>query len=297
MVAMVSQGESLNLYNLDVHRTASLPRGWHCLNLHDGLDKRSEYCQLSSTSSTPSSPRATLDRRGSTLRQGFFSYKKNGLPPAPPVRKSSLEQQSRAASPPHHRDEGVTSGCVQTNAGRRGFNVDSGRLFSARLEQLANRTHSLGRVQRSNNSSYHYDCLSLERGESLRGGGGVRGDSTMPRAGHNLSRAGSLSSSGANTHHQAFRAGSGSSSAPQSPAHSSSQSRLSAVSKLLLSSSPKGRSLSTSSSKAPSLSNKSLSQTAGRSSSGKVGSAPLHVTFVQGVNDDSSLLMRQTSVT
>uniref|UniRef100_A0A3P8VEW3 Kinesin family member 26B n=1 Tax=Cynoglossus semilaevis TaxID=244447 RepID=A0A3P8VEW3_CYNSE len=258
MVAMVSQGESLNLYNLDVHRTASLPRGWHCLNLHDGLDKRSEYCQLSSTSSTPSSPRATLDRRGSTLRQGFFSYKKNGLPPAPPVRKSSLEQQSRAASPPHHGDEGVTSGCVQTNAGRRGFNVDSGRLFSARLEQLANRTHSLGRVQRSNNSSYHYDCLSLERGESLRGGGGVRGDSTMPRAGHNLSRA--------------------------------SQSRLSAVSKLLLSSSPKGRSLSTSSSKAPSLSNKSLSQTAGRSSSGKVGSAPLHVTFVQGVNDDSSVL-------
>uniref|UniRef100_A0A3B4ZM11 Kinesin family member 26B n=1 Tax=Stegastes partitus TaxID=144197 RepID=A0A3B4ZM11_9TELE len=246
MVAVVVQGECLtSIYSSDIHRTASLPRGWHRLNRHDGLDNGVEYRNLGVTTSTPCSPRATLDRWGSNGKQGFFSHKKGGIPPLPPVRKSSLDQRNRAASPLHQ------PACGSAGATRqRGSSIDSSRLFSAKLEQLANRTNSLGRVHSSHSGSHHYDCFSLERGESLRGGGGVRGDSTMPRTGRSLTRAGSVPSS-----------------APQSPAKSSGQSKISAVSKLLMTSSPKARSLSASSTKTLSFSTKSLSQATSRSSS------------------------------
>uniref|UniRef100_A0A672FXE4 Kinesin family member 26Ba n=1 Tax=Salarias fasciatus TaxID=181472 RepID=A0A672FXE4_SALFA len=255
MVAVI-QGEGFtSIYSPDIHRTASLPRGWHRLNRHDGLDNGTEYCNLGVTTSTPCSPRATLDRWG---KQGFFSQKKGGIPPLPPVRKSSLDQRNRAASPLHLSSHGVSSlGSSQDDAGisgsgvtrQRGSSIDSSRLFSAKLEQLANRTNSLGRVHSSHNGSHHYDCFSLERGESLKGGG-VRGDSTMPRTGRSLTRAGSVSSPSGN-----------------SPAKTSGQSKISAVSKLLMTSSPKSRSLSASSTKTLSFSTKSLSQTSSRSSS------------------------------
>uniref|UniRef100_A0A3B4Z5X4 Kinesin family member 26B n=1 Tax=Stegastes partitus TaxID=144197 RepID=A0A3B4Z5X4_9TELE len=263
MVAVVVQGECLtSIYSSDIHRTASLPRGWHRLNRHDGLDNGVEYRNLGVTTSTPCSPRATLDRWGSNGKQGFFSHKKGGIPPLPPVRKSSLDQRNRAASPLHQpghggsslggsTDDSGVSACGSAGATRqRGSSIDSSRLFSAKLEQLANRTNSLGRVHSSHSGSHHYDCFSLERGESLRGGGGVRGDSTMPRTGRSLTRAGSVPSS-----------------APQSPAKSSGQSKISAVSKLLMTSSPKARSLSASSTKTLSFSTKSLSQATSRSSS------------------------------
>uniref|UniRef100_A0A3Q0RBD2 Kinesin family member 26B n=1 Tax=Amphilophus citrinellus TaxID=61819 RepID=A0A3Q0RBD2_AMPCI len=263
MVAIVAQGECLtSIYSPDIHRTASLPRGWHRVNRHDGLDNGSEYRNLGVTTSTPCSPRATLDRWGSNGKQGFFSHKKGGIPPLPPVRKSSLDQRNRAASPLQQTSHGVSSqgnsadeagvsGCGPAGATRqRGSSIDSSRLFSAKLEQLANRTNSLGRVHSSHSGSHHYDCFSLERGESLRGGGGVKGDSTMPRTGRSLTRAGSISSSSGNT-----------------STKTSSQSKISAVSKLLMTSSPKARSLSASSTKTLSFSTKSLSQTSSRSSS------------------------------
>uniref|UniRef100_A0A3B4GPR0 Kinesin family member 26B n=1 Tax=Pundamilia nyererei TaxID=303518 RepID=A0A3B4GPR0_9CICH len=263
MVAVVAQGECLtSIYNPDIHRTASLPRGWHRVNRHDGLDIGSEYRNLGVTTSTPCSPRATLDRWGSNGKQGFFSHKKGGIPPLPPVRKSSLDQRNRAASPLQQTTHGVSSqgnsaddagvsGCGPAGVTRqRGSSIDSSRLFSAKLEQLANRTNSLGRVHSSHSGSHHYDCFSLERGESLRGGGGVKGDSTMPRTGRSLNRAGSLSSSSGNT-----------------STKTSSQSKISAVSKLLMTSSPKARSLSASSTKTLSFSTKSLSQSSSRSSS------------------------------
>lgn len=282
MVSVVAQGECLaSSYSPDIHRTASLPRGWHRLNRHDGLDSGIEYRNLGVTASTPCSPRATLDRRGSTGKQGFFSHKKGGIPPLPPVRKSSLDQRNRAASPLHQPSHGVSLlGSSADDAGvirQRGSSIDSSKLFSAKLEQLANRTNSLGRVHSSHSGSHHYDCFSLERGESLRGGGGgcVRGDSTMPRAGRSLTRAGSVSSPTGNSSSPSFSASPGPSSAPQSPAKTSSQSKISAVSKLLMTSSPKARSLSASSTKTLSFSTKSLSQAASRSSSlppnGKVG--------------------------
>lgn len=285
MVAVVAPGENLaSIYNPDIHRTASLPRGWHRLNRHDGLDNGTEHRSLGVTTSTPCSPRATLDRRGSTGRQGFFSHKKGGIPPLPPVRKSSLDQRNRAASPLHQSAHGVLLlGSSADDAGisgygspalsrQRGSSIDSSRLFSAKLEQLANRTNSLGRVSSSQNGSHHYDCFSLERDGSLRVGG-VRGESTMPRTGRSLTRNGSVSSPSGHTSNPSLN---GSNSAPQSPAKtSSSQSKMSAVSKLLMTSSPKARSLSTSSTKMLSFSTKSLSQATSRSSSlppnGKVG--------------------------
>ncbi|TKS69917.1 Kinesin-like protein KIF26B [Collichthys lucidus] len=281
MVAVVAQGECLtSVYSPDIHRTASLPRGWHRLNRHDGLDNGIEYRNLGVTTSTPCSPRATLDRRGSTGKQGFFSHKKGGIPPLPPVRKSSLDQRNRAASPLHQpshggsllgssADDAGISGCGPAGVSRqRGSSIDSSRLFSAKLEQLANRTNSLGRVHSSHSGSHHYDCFSLERGGSLRGGGGgVRGDSTMPRTGRSLTRAGSVSSPTGNTSSPSFSASPGPNSPLQSPAKTSSQSKISAVSKLLMTSSPKARSLSASSTKTLSFSTKSLSQATSRSSS------------------------------
>ncbi|XP_032372578.1 LOW QUALITY PROTEIN: kinesin-like protein KIF26B [Etheostoma spectabile] len=281
MVAVVAHGESLtSIYSPDIHRTASLPRGWHRLNRHDGLDNGNEYRNLGVTSSTPCSPRATLDRRGSTGKQGFFSHKKGGIPPLPPVRKSSLDQRNRAASPLHQPSHGVSLlGSSIDDAGlirQRGSSIDSSRLFSAKLEQLANRTNSLGRAHSSHSGSHHYDCFSLERGGSLRGGGGeeeeeeeegVKGDSTMPRTGRSLTRTGPVSSPTGNTSGFTFSASPGPSCAPQSPAKVNGQSKISAVSKLLMTSSPKARSLSASSTKTLSFSTKSLSQASSRSSS------------------------------
>ncbi|XP_061601276.1 kinesin-like protein KIF26B isoform X2 [Cololabis saira] len=280
MVTVVAQGECLtSIYSPDIHRTASLPRAWHRLNRHDGLDNGIEYCNLGVTTSTPCSPRATLDRLGSSRKQGFFSHKKGGIPPLPPVRKSSLDQRNRAVSPLPLPSPGVSSlGSSADEAGisgwgpagitrQRGSSIDSSRLFSAKLEQLANRTNSLGRVHGSHSGSHHYDCFSLERGESLRGGGMVRGDTTMPRTGRSLTRAGSVSSPTGNPGSPSFSGSTSPSSAPQSPAKTSGQSKISAVSKLLMTSSPKTRSVSASSTKTLSFSTKSLSQTTNRSSS------------------------------
>ncbi|XP_041837620.1 kinesin-like protein KIF26B [Melanotaenia boesemani] len=277
MVAVVAQSEGLTgIYSPDIHRTASLPRGWSRLNRHDGLDNGIEYRSLGVTTSTPCSPRSTLDRWGSNGKQGFFSHKKGGIPPLPPVRKSSLDQRNRAASPLHQPSHAVSSlssladdagisGCGPAGITRqRGSSIDSSRLFSAKLEQLANRTNSLGRVHGSHSGSHHYDCFSLERGESLRGGGGVKGDTTMPRTGRSTTRAASVSSP---TGSPSFSGSTSPNSTPQSPAKTSSQSKISAVSKLLMTSSPKARSLSASSTKTLSFSTKSLNQNASRSSS------------------------------
>ncbi|XP_055086768.1 kinesin-like protein KIF26B [Periophthalmus magnuspinnatus] len=263
IMAVVAQGDCLTtIYNPDIHQTASLPRGWHRINRHDGLDY-TEYRNLSVTSSTPCSPRATLDRRGSNGKIGFFSQKRGGIPPLPPVRKSSLDQRNRAASPLHQPGTALQDeACISAGVTRqRGASIDSSRLFSAKLEQLATRTNSLGRTG-SHSGTYHYECFSLERGESLRAG--ARGDSVMPRTGRSLMRTGSLSSTG--TTSPSFTPLLGPSSAPQSPAKTSSQSKISAVSKLLMTS-PKGRSLSASTTKTLSFSTKSLSTSSSRSSS------------------------------
>uniref|UniRef100_A0A8C1Q6S6 Kinesin motor domain-containing protein n=2 Tax=Cyprinus carpio TaxID=7962 RepID=A0A8C1Q6S6_CYPCA len=256
----------IQVYSADILRTGSLPRAWHRLNKQDNLEDPTyrymsgEYKSLGVTTSTPCSPRATLERRSSAGRQGIFARQK-GIPPLPPVRKSSLDQRNRA-SPQHNPGNSQTpnqhlsflGSTPEDLAGKhKGPNVESSRLFSAKLEQLANRTNSLGRSHGA-----HYNCHSLERAESLSSlgsKGGVTKDSTMPRTGRSITR-GLLSSptNGPN----------GNNNAPQSP--KANQSKISAVSKLLMAS-PKARSLSTSSTKTLSFSTKSLPQSVNRSSS------------------------------
>lgn len=250
------------VYSADILRTGSLPRAWHRLNKQDDLEDSTyrylsgEYKSLGVTTSTPCSPRATLERRSSAGRQGIFARQK-GIPPLPPIRKSSLDQKNRA-SPQHNSGNAqllAFLGSTPEDMGgkHKGPNVESSRLFSAKLEQLANRTNSLGRSHGA-----HYDCHSLERAESLTSlgsKGGVTKDSTMPRTGRSINR--SLLSSPTNGPN-------GSNNVPQSP--KTSQSKISAVSKLLMAS-PKARSLSTSSTKTLSFSTKSLPQSVNRSSS------------------------------
>uniref|UniRef100_A0A673IXI1 Kinesin-like protein KIF26B n=1 Tax=Sinocyclocheilus rhinocerous TaxID=307959 RepID=A0A673IXI1_9TELE len=256
----------IQVYSADILRTGSLPRAWHRLNKQDDLEDPTyhymsgEYKSLGVTTSTPCSPRATLERRSSAGRQGIFARQK-GIPPLPPVRKSSLDQRNRA-SPQHSPGNSQTpnqhlsflGSTPEDLAGKhKGPNVESSRLFSAKLEQLANRTNSLGRSHGA-----HYDCHSLEKAESLTylgSKGGVTKDSTMPRTGRSITR-GLLSSptNGPN----------GNNNAPQLP--KASQSKISAVSKLLMAS-PKARSLSTSCTKTLSFSTKSLPQSVNRSSS------------------------------
>ncbi|XP_066553958.1 kinesin-like protein KIF26B isoform X2 [Amia ocellicauda] len=265
----LSISESLTpIYAAEVLRTGSLPRGWHRLNRQDDAEEASlrflggDCKGLGVTTSTPCSPRATLERRGASAKQCVLARPK-GIPPLPPVRKSSLDQRNRA-SPQHGTGSsqtlshtlsflGSTPEDLGSNGKVKGPNVESSsRLFSAKLEQLANRTNSLGRSQTG-----HYDCLSLERAESLTSVGSKNSlgrESTMPRAGRSLSR-GSVSSPTASN---------GNNNTPQSP--KATQSKISAVSKLLLAS-PKARSLSASSTKTLSFSTKSLPQSVNRSSS------------------------------
>ncbi|XP_053538536.1 kinesin-like protein KIF26B isoform X1 [Ictalurus punctatus] len=266
---VLNASESITpVFSANILRTGSLPRAWHRLNKQDDLDDSSyrytsgEYKTLGVTTSTPCSPRATLERRGSSGRQGFFMRPK-GIPPLPPVRKSSLDQRNRA-SPQHNSTSnqgpnlhlsflGSTPEDLGVNSKQTGQHFESSRLFSAKLELLANRTNSLGRSHGA-----HYDCHSLERGESLMLVGSkaaVVRDSTMPRVGRSFTR-NSVSSptNGPNCN----------SNVTQSP--KSSQSKISAVTKLLMAS-PKSRSLSTSSTKTLSFSTKSLPQSVNRSSS------------------------------
>ncbi|KAL4623870.1 kinesin-like protein KIF26B isoform X1 [Arapaima gigas] len=263
---VLNPSESLTpVYSAGILRTASLPRGWNRLNRQDDLEEGSgrgmngEYKGLGVTTSTPCSPRATLERRGSSGKQGLFARPK-GIPPLPPIRKSSLDQRNRA-SPQHTSCStptlnqtqsflGSTPEDLASNGKQKGPNVESSRLFSAKLEQLANRTNSLGR-----SNAGHYEYLSLERAESLTSVGSKNStgrDCTMPRTGRSFSR-GSMSSPT-----------NGPNSTPQSP--KGNQSKISAVSKLLMAS-PKARSLSACSTKTLSFSTKSLPQSVNRSSS------------------------------
>uniref|UniRef100_A0A8C9SWA4 Kinesin family member 26B n=1 Tax=Scleropages formosus TaxID=113540 RepID=A0A8C9SWA4_SCLFO len=252
----------------DILRTASLPRGWHRLNRQDEPEEPSshyfygEYNSLGVTTSTPCSPRATLERKGLSAKQSIFARTK-GIPPLPPVRRSSLDQRNRVNL---QFGTGNTSTLNQTltfirspaddvgnNGKLKSTNVESSKLFSAKLEQLANRTSSLGRSHAAGN----YDCFSLERADSLMSVGSRSStgrDCTMPRVGRSLRRSSVSSppnaSPGNNT--------------PQSP--KASPSKISAVSKLLMAN-PKARSLSASSTKTLSFSTKSLPQSVNRSSS------------------------------
>ncbi|KFQ76095.1 Kinesin-like KIF26B, partial [Phaethon lepturus] len=236
----------------------------------DSLKRIVDGCEVAASNSATQSPVHSSDglKNGTSPKHCVLTRPK-GTPPLPPVRKSSLDQKNRA-SPQHSAASSTTSSPSsqpgsflasfpeELNAKQKGSAIDSSsnnsssKLFSAKLEQLASRTNSLGRSTGS-----HYECLSLERAESLSSVSSKVSpgkDTTMPRAGRSLSR--SVMSSPTNSGL--------SQSAGASP--KASQSKISAVSKLLLAS-PKARSLSASATKTLSFSTKSLPQSVGQSSS------------------------------
>ncbi|CDQ59961.1 unnamed protein product [Oncorhynchus mykiss] len=133
------------------HKTASLPRGWHNINKQESYVMSEEYKDKAPdvTSSTPGSPWVTLERRPSSARQGIFSCARESLPlPFSPARNSSpLEPKPSTRSVRH--DSGKLESPIE----------ESSRLFSAKLEQLASRTNSLGRIP----LEFH----TLDRGSSL----------------------------------------------------------------------------------------------------------------------------------
>ncbi|XP_032098085.1 kinesin-like protein KIF26B isoform X1 [Sapajus apella] len=252
-------------------KSSSLPRAFQKASRQEEQDSLFYYCAaetngVGAASGTQSS-KGTLERKVASPKHCVLARPK-GTPPLPPVRKSSLDQKNRA-SPQHSASSSGTSsplnqpaaflaGLPDESSGKMkdASSSSSSKLFSAKLEQLASRTNSLGRSTVS-----HYECLSLERAESLSSVSSrlhAGKDSTMPRAGRTLGR-------GAGTSPP-------SSSAGDSP--KASQAKVSAVSKLLLAS-PKARSLSASATRTLSFSTKSLPQSVGQSPGAPAGGKPL----------------------
>ncbi|XP_077200487.1 kinesin-like protein KIF26B isoform X5 [Paroedura picta] len=246
-------------------KSSSLTQGFQKSSKPEDLEGVPYHFVEENKTMSSQSSKASLEQRIASPKHCTLTRPK-GTPPLPPVRKSSLDQKNRA-SPQHGVCMGSPSNqpasflpCFpdELNGKQKGSSTESSnsnsssKLFSAKLEQLASRTNSLGR-----SSGSHYECLSLERAESLASVNSKMSpgkDTTMPRVGRNLSR--SLMSSPTNSGI--------SQSAGASP--KASQSKISAVSKLLLAS-PKARSLAASTTKTLSFSTKSLPQSVGQSSS------------------------------
>uniref|UniRef100_A0A481C1X9 Kinesin-like protein KIF26B n=1 Tax=Sus scrofa TaxID=9823 RepID=A0A481C1X9_PIG len=245
-------------------KSSSLPRAFQKGSRQDELDSLFYHCAaetngIGSASGTQPS-KATLERKVASPKHCVLARPK-GTPPLPPVRKSSLDQKNRA-SPQHSAGSSSSSSPLnqpapflavlpdEPSSGKM-KDASSSKLFSAKLEQLASRTNSLGRTTVS-----HYECLSLERAESLSSMSSrlhAGKDSTMPRTGRSPGRSAGASPTNPGP----------TQSAGASP--KASQSKISAVSKLLLAS-PKARSLSTTTTKTLSFSTKSLPQAVGQSS-------------------------------
>lgn len=245
-------------------KSSSLPRAFQKADRHEALDSF-YHCLADSNGFSGAlgiqSSKTTLEKKVASPKHCVLARPK-GTPPLPPVRKSSLDQKNRA-SPQHSGSSSSSTGsplnqpatflaCFPDESNNKTKDASSSsKLFSAKLEQLASRTNSLGRTTVS-----HYECLSLERAESLSSVSSrmhAVKDSTMPRTGRSLGR-----STGASPPSCGITQ-------PAGASPKASQSKISAVSKLLLAS-PKSRSLSTSTTKTLSFSTKSLPQSVGQSS-------------------------------
>ncbi|XP_023392332.1 kinesin-like protein KIF26B, partial [Pteropus vampyrus] len=244
-------------------KSSSLPRAFQKAGRQEAPDGLFYHCASEtngiSAASGAQPSKATLERKVASPKHCVLARPK-GTPPLPPVRKSSLDQKNRASpqhsacssssSSPLNQPVPLVASFPDEASGKMKDASSSSKLFSAKLEQLASRTNSLGRSTVS-----HYECLSLERAESLSSMSSrlhAGKDSTMPRAGRSLGRSAGASPTNPGT--------------PQSAGASpkASQSKISAVSKLLLAG-PKARSLSASTTKTLSFSTKSLPQSVGQS--------------------------------
>uniref|UniRef100_A0A8C9YQY3 Kinesin motor domain-containing protein n=1 Tax=Sander lucioperca TaxID=283035 RepID=A0A8C9YQY3_SANLU len=251
-------------------KTGSLPRGWQNANhqdsYHGGHMADNHRDPRGLTSSTPCSPRVTLERG-----QGRQHSPANHSLYVSSPRKYGTEYKQHASSTHRKSVESLleTSGVRVKHdhmSGRPKSPIeDSSRLFSAKLEQLATRTNSLGRTPR--------DFPTLDRGSSntsmnskrspngsiegaCQGGykGSNEGDCTLPRA----SRSPRKHPRSDQSHHFSENP------VTQSARHT--HSKLSAVGKLKMAR-PKVRRLSVPSTKNLSLHHKGLQQSINRSAS------------------------------
>lgn len=252
-------------------KTGSLPRGWQNANhqdsYHGGYMADDHRDPRGVTSSTPCSPGVTLERR-----QGRQHSTSNHRLHVSSPRKYGKEYKQHASSAPR---KGVES-LFKTSSLRINNNMsgklkspieDSSRLFSAKLEQLATRTNSLGRTQRDlptldrDSSNTSVSSKASSKG-SIEGAckGGYSGhnerDCTLPRA----SRSPRKNPRFDQSHH--FFA----SEDPVTQSARHTHSKLSAVGKLKIAS-PKVRRLSAPSIKNLSLPHKGLRQSINRSAS------------------------------
>ncbi|XP_068564792.1 kinesin-like protein KIF26B isoform X3 [Cebidichthys violaceus] len=252
--------------------TGSLPRGWQNANhqdsYHCGHMADNHRDPRGVTSSTPCSPGVTLERRqGRQHSPADHSHRVSSL------RKYGTEYKQHASSAPRKGVESLfeTSHLRMKHdhmIGRPKSPIeDSSRLFSAKLEQLATRTNSLGRTPR--------DFPTLDRGSSntsmsskgsskgstegaCMGGykGSIEGDCTLPRA----SKSPRKNPRTDRSHHFFL------SEKPVTQSARYTHSKLSAVGKLKMAS-PKVRRLSVPSIKNLSLPYKGLQQSINRSAS------------------------------
>uniref|UniRef100_A0A3P8T941 Kinesin motor domain-containing protein n=1 Tax=Amphiprion percula TaxID=161767 RepID=A0A3P8T941_AMPPE len=217
-------------------KTGSLPRGWQhtsCLDGHLGChvaDDRRDPRGV--TSSSPCSPGVTLERRqGRQHSLHMSSPRKHGAEfkqeSSVALRKGGGSLYEMSSPKMKHKN---TSG-----------NEDSGRLFSAKLEQLVSRTNSLGRTPR--------DFPTLQRGSSNTSMSSKGSSKGSVEAGNPRS----------DQSHHFFP------SENHAP-HSGRHSKLSAVGKLKMAG-PRVRRLSAPSIKNLSISHKNLQQSINRSAS------------------------------
>ncbi|XP_058470271.1 kinesin-like protein KIF26B [Solea solea] len=249
-------------------KMGSLPRGWQNANHQDGHMADNHRDPREVTSSTPCSPGVTLERRQgrhdspvnhslhhSSPRKYEIEYRQE----ASSSSRTGIGSVSETSSPRIKHDD--ISGRLQSPT------ENSGRLFNTKLEQLACRTNSLGRIPRDFPTLYRDSSnTSMSSKGSSKGSyeaackGGYKdineGHCTLPRA----SRSPRKSRRSDHSHHFFSSQSSLAQSAKQT------HSKLSAVGKLKLAT-PKVRRLSAPSIKNLTMSHKGLRQSSSRSAS------------------------------
>ncbi|XP_076613158.1 kinesin-like protein KIF26B isoform X1 [Chaetodon auriga] len=251
-------------------KTGSLPRGWqnasHQDSYHGGYMADNHRDPRGVTSSTPCSPGVTLERR-----QGRQHSAANHSHHVSSPRKYGIEYKQHTSSAPRKGVESLfeTSSLRMNHmSGKLKSPIEnSSKLFSAKLEQLATRTNSLGRTPRDHptldrdNSNTSVSSKASSKG-SIEGvckegySGHNEGDCTLPKASRSPRKNPRIDKS----HH--FFA----SEDPVTQSARHTHSKLSAVGKLKMAS-PKVRRLSAPSIKNLSLPHKGLKQSINRSAS------------------------------
>lgn len=252
-------------------KTGSLPRGWqnayHHDSYHGGYMVDNHRDPRGLTSSTPCSPDVTLKRR-----QGRQHFPANHSLLVSSSQKHGTEYKQHVTSAPRKGAESLfeTSSLRMNNVSGRlkSPTEDSSRLFSAKLEQLATRSNSLGRTPRDLFPTLDRDSSSTSMSSKGSSKGSIEGDCKGAHKGlnegeHTLPRASRSPRKNARSDqsHHFFP-----SEEPVTQSAKYTHSKLSAVGKLKMAS-PKVRRLSASSIKNLSLPHKALRQSVNRSAS------------------------------